>query len=76
MNIGFPQWFKTTNAVVSGEKVIPLAFDEYNRVSAWMKEFNSRPGSGFISFRTWAWDVDMKDEDLNLIRRVALHELE
>lgn len=76
MNAGFPQWFKTTNAVVAGEQVTPLAIDEYNRVSAWMKKFNSRPGSGFISFRTWAWDVPIKEEDLKLIRHVAIYELE
>lgn len=75
LNIGFPVWTKLTYAV-SPDNVTPLAINEYNRISAWMKKFNSRPGSGFISFRTWAWDVPILDEDLELIRHVALHELE
>lgn len=75
LNLGLPPLLKLTYAV-SPDGVIPLAIDEYNRISAWMKKFNDRSGSGFISFRTWAWSVSICDEDLELIRRMALHELE
>jgi hypothetical protein len=54
LNWGLPTWLKTTHSSVAPEKVIPFTIDENNRVSAWMKKFNERPGSGFISCRTWA----------------------
>jgi outer membrane protein assembly factor BamB len=76
LNYGLPTWFKATYAVVAPEKVEPLAFDENNRVTAWMKKFNERPGSGFICCRSWAFDVPIRDEDLWLVHRLATHALE
>jgi len=74
-NWGLPIWLKTTHASVAPEKVVPLAIDENNRVTAWMKKFNDRSGSGFVSCRTWAWDVPIRKEDLKLIHQLAMHEL-
>lgn len=76
LNWGLPSWLKTTHASVSSEKVTPLAFDEWGRVGPWMKKFNPRPGSGFVSCRPWAWDVPIRDADLELIYHLAIHELE
>jgi len=75
LNWGLPVWLKTTHASVAPKKVVPLAFDENNRVSAWIKKFNDRAGSAFISCRTWAWDVPIREEDLKMIYRLAMHEL-
>jgi outer membrane protein assembly factor BamB len=75
LNHGLPEWFKTTHAAVLPEGVIPLAIDEYNRVSVWLKKFNDQTGSGFISCRTWAWDIPIKNEDLELITELALYGL-
>ncbi|HYF66754.1 MAG TPA: PQQ-binding-like beta-propeller repeat protein [Ohtaekwangia sp.] len=75
LNLGLPVWFKSTHSA-SPKNVIPLAYDEYGRVSAWMKRFNPRPSSGFISLRTWAWAVAITNEDLEMIHRVAMWGLE
>lgn len=77
LNRGLPTWLKTTAAIVSpSEKVLPLAFDEYNRISIWERQFHPRPGSGFISCRTWAWNVPLQRADLEIIRRLAEYGLE
>lgn len=76
LNWGLPSWFKTVGAPVSPKGVIPLAYDEYNRVSVWIKKFNPRPGSGFISCRSWSWFIPAHQEDLSLIWQLAVHELE
>jgi outer membrane protein assembly factor BamB len=75
LNRGLSQWLKTTSAAVAPEGVIPLAVDEYNRVSAWLKKFDDQPGSGFISCRTWAWEVPMTNQDLELVNELALYGL-
>jgi eukaryotic-like serine/threonine-protein kinase len=76
LNWGLPSWLTITYATVDEKTVTPLAYDEFNRVSAWLKKFNSRPGSGFVSCRTWAWDTKIRDSDLDLIYQLAMHELE
>ena len=76
MNMGLPEWLTTTAAPVEAKNVIPLAYDEYGRVSAWIKKFNSRPGSGWVSCRSWSWNVPIKREDLNLIDHLATYGLE
>ncbi|WP_303282834.1 outer membrane protein assembly factor BamB family protein [Flavivirga amylovorans] len=75
-NLGLPLWIKTTSVSVNKDQVIPLAFDEFNRVSIWMKKYNSRVGSGFISSRTWSWNLEIQDYDLNLIHQLATYGLE
>jgi len=77
LNWGLPPWVKTTNSTVAPEEgVIPFAYDEYGRVSVWRKKFHSRPGSGFISCRTWGWNVPIKDEALELIYQMAIYGLQ
>lgn len=76
LNLGLPAWFKATHSTVSNKDVIPLAFDEWGRVGPWMKKFNSRSGSGFISCRPWAWEVPIREADLNLIHKLAVYALE
>lgn len=77
LNWGLPASLKSTSAIVQlGKGVTPLAYDEFGRISLWMKKFNSRPGSGFISVRTWGWYVPIREGDLQMIRQMAVHELE
>lgn len=76
LNWGFPSWLKTTGSVVSDIGIIPFGYDEFGRVNSWMKKFHPRAGSGFISCRTWSWNVPIKKEDLEFIYQLAIHELE
>jgi len=76
LNMGLPQWLTITSVPVSGKGVVPLAYDEYGRVSAWKKKFNPRPGSGFICFRSFSYNVPAKKEDLELIDKLATYGLE
>jgi outer membrane protein assembly factor BamB len=76
LNWGLPAWLNVTYSTIEPKGVIPLAHDEFNRVSAWLKKFNDRPGSGFISCRSWGWYAPIHEEDLKLIHQLAVHELE
>ena len=76
LNWGLPERMTTTATAVKKKNVTPLAFDEFGRVSAWVKNFHSRPGSGYVSLRTWGWNVPIKDDDLALILEVADYGLE
>lgn len=76
LNWGLPPWFKTTGIPVKEEGIIPLAYDEFNRVSAWIKKFNPRAGSGYVSLRSWSWNVSIKDQDLEMIYKLAIYQLE
>ena len=76
MNMGLPAWKTFTYANIDNERVLPLAIDDHGRVTAWMKKFNARAGSGFISCRTLGWYAPIHDEDLRLVHTLALHELE
>ena len=71
LNSGMPDTLATTNPTVAEEGVIPLAYDEYQRISAWIKKFSPKPGSGFISCRSWGYNVDIKTADLDLMLRLA-----
>ncbi len=74
---GLPKWLKTTASIVApADDIVPLAIDEYNRISVWLKKFNPRPGSGFVSCRTWSWNVNIKDSELSLIHQLAIYGLE
>jgi outer membrane protein assembly factor BamB len=75
-NMGLPSRLKTTGSVISPEGIIPLANDEFGRVNCWMKKFNPRPGSGFISCRSWSWNVPIHPEDLEIIHALATYGLE
>lgn len=75
-NWGLPKWLKATGTPVHAKSVVPLALDEFGRISIWLKKFDTRPGSGYVSMRTWGWSVPIKDEDLKLIDEVAAYGLE
>jgi hypothetical protein len=76
-NWGLPPWLKTTASIVAPAKNIqPLAFDEDGRIGAWIKSFHPNPNSGFISCRTWAWNVPIREEDLEIIHTLAIYGLE
>ena len=76
LNVGLPSWLNVTYSTVEANGVTALAYDEYNRVSAWSKKFNERPGSGFVSCRTWGWYANVHEEDLRIIYDLALYGLE
>lgn len=76
LNAGLPPWKTFTYANVDGRDVTPLAIDGFGRVTAWMKKYNGRPGSGFFSCRTWGWYSPVHDDDLKIILEIAHYELE
>ena len=76
LNMGMPSWTKSTGAIVNvTDDIIPLTTDEFGRANSWMKKFHSRPGSGFISNRSWAWNVGVTPSDLEIIYQVASYGL-
>lgn len=75
-NLGLPPWKMFTYANVDSYGVTPLAIDGFGRVTAWMKKYNGRAGSGFISCRTWGWYSPIHDDDLRIILEIANNELE
>lgn len=75
LNWGLPSHLRTTGSVVDPEGVIPFTFDEFGRVNCWMKRFNPRPGSGFISVRSFGWNTPIKIDDLELIYKLATYGL-
>ncbi len=77
LNWGLPDWFKSTAAIIAPQEgVVPLAFDEFGRISVWVKPFDERPGSGFVSCRTWGWNLPIKPADLEIINLLATYGLE
>lgn len=75
-NMGLPSRLKTTGSIVAPKGIIPLAHDEFGRVNCWMKKFNPRLGSGFISCRSWSWNVPIQEDDLELIYNLASYGLD
>ena len=76
--MGLPGWFKTTNTTIkANDGIIPLAIDEFGRISAWVKKFNqhNETGSGFVSFRNWAYSVTPSPQELELLYQVAVYGL-
>ncbi len=76
LNFGLPPWLTSTFANVDGKNIIPLAYDEFRRPSIWLKKFVDRPGTGFVSVRTWSYNVPVADRDLDLIYRIAVYQLQ
>ncbi|MDO5972526.1 PQQ-binding-like beta-propeller repeat protein [Flavivirga aquimarina] len=75
-NWGLPKWLKTYSTSVSSRGIIPLAYNEFNQVSIWMKKFHPRDGSGYISCRTWGANTKIKETDLDLLYKIAIYGLE
>lgn len=76
-NLGLPRRLKNSYAVIGNPaQVVVLSRDEYGRVGGWMKSFHPRAGSGFVSLRTWGFNVPARAVDLDLIARVAGHGLD
>ncbi len=85
-NWGLPGWLNATGTPVQvGEQghghgkdngIVPLAIDEFGRVGIWVKQFSDKPGTGYVSMRTWGWNVPIREEDLKLIDTVARYGLE
>ncbi|MEO9511669.1 MAG: PQQ-binding-like beta-propeller repeat protein [Flavobacteriaceae bacterium] len=75
-NWGLPAWTKTRSTNINSKNVVPLAYNEFNEISFWVKKFHPRSGSGFVSGRTWGSNVSIKEKDLDLIYRLAIYGLE
>jgi len=75
-NLGLPSWKTFTYANIAEEGITPLAIDGFGRVTAWLKRYNDKPGSGFFSCRTWGWYSPVHDDDLRIILDIANYELE
>jgi hypothetical protein len=77
LNWGLPVWLTVTYSTIEPTGgVTALAYDEYNRISAWLKKFNDRAGSGFVSCRSWGWYASLHEEDLKLIYDLAVYGLQ
>ncbi len=76
-NWGLLSWFKSTAATVAAsDDIIPLAYDEFGNISAWYKSFHPRMATGFVSCRTWAWSVPIRDHQMEIIYKLAVYGLE
>jgi hypothetical protein len=78
-NLGLASSLKTSYAVLqtsATQDVTALALDEYGRVSAFVKQFVSRPGTGWISFSPAGFGVAMTDEQLKTFEHVASYTLD
>lgn len=76
-NWGLPVWLKTSFASLKpGADVVPLIIDEYGRVSAFVKSFHPRPGSGWVVFAPSGFGVPMLESELALVERVASYTLD
>lgn len=76
LNWGLPSWFGSTYATVAPEGVEALAINEFNMPTVFVKKFTDKPGTGFVSYRPWAWFVPFPEECLPLMKKVALYGLE
>lgn len=83
-NWGLPRWLKATSTPVlirgkghsKKQGILPLAYDEFGRAAIWVKQFSDEPGSGYVSMRTWGWNVPIGEHDLKLIDTLARYGLE
>ena len=78
-NWGLPPDTKSSFAVLtpdSYDQVTPLTFDEYGRVSGFVKSFHPRGGSGWVQFNPSGFGVSMTDDDLALIEALASYTLD
>nr|WP_299070294.1 PQQ-binding-like beta-propeller repeat protein [uncultured Allomuricauda sp.] len=75
-NWGLPKWTKTISTDIESNNITPLAYNEFNEISFWVKKFHPRLGSGFVSGRTWGHNVSIKEKDLDLLYKLAINGLE
>jgi outer membrane protein assembly factor BamB len=68
---GLPEWWVSSFFVDQQPGVTPLAKDEYDRCSAWIKTFGGNPGTGFIQYRGWEFGRSARDNELENIRLIA-----
>ncbi len=74
IEMGLPAWYKSTVSIVeNSEDIEPLSYDEFGRISAWIKRFGGKDGGAFISLRTWAWNVSIRQQDLEVVYEVATY---
>jgi outer membrane protein assembly factor BamB len=68
---GLPEWWVSSFHIEQQPGVIPLAKDEYDRYSSWVKTFGGKPGTGFIQYRGWEVGRWARDNELENIRVIA-----
>jgi FOG: WD40-like repeat len=75
-NRGMPVWLKTSFASLKQDAdVIALAHDEYGRVSAFVKKFHPRAGSGWVTYHPAGYGVPATVEQMAALERVASYGL-
>jgi len=71
-NWGMTPWLKTSFASLPSDAgVVALANDEYGRVSAFVKTFHPRHGSGWVTFHPSGYGVPVTPEQKAVLERVA-----
>jgi len=78
-NWGLANSLKTSYAVLkesAARDVLPLAIDEYGRVSAFVKSFVPRPGTGWISLSPTGFGVAMSPDQMQTLEHIASYTLE
>jgi outer membrane protein assembly factor BamB len=78
-NFGLSSTLKTSYAVLkesAARDVTALALDEYGRVSAFVRQFVSRPGTGWVSFAPAGFGVAMTEEQLKTLEHIASYTLD
>lgn len=78
-NWGLTGSLKTSYAVLKDDAlggVLPLATDEYGRVSAFVRRFVPREGTGWISFAPSGFGVAMTAEQMKMLEHVASYTLD
>lgn len=73
-NWGLPAWGKTSFASLPPDaEVTALAHDEYGRISAWVKSFHPRPGTGWVAVCPSGFGVAMTPRELELLEAIATY---
>lgn len=77
LNWGLPEWHSSAYGILSSNaNITSLSNNENGQSSIWVKSFSNKPGTGFVSCRTWPWHVPFPEEQLPLIYKIAVYGLE
>lgn len=76
-NFGMPAWLKTTFASLKSTKgVTALAHDEFGRVTAFLKTFHPRVGSGWVNYDPTGYGTPITQQELQTLEAVASYAIE
>jgi hypothetical protein len=73
-NWGMSSWLRICfSYVASDSNLTALASDEFGRVSAFVRKFHPRSGSGWVSYGAKGFGVPITDIELAMLERVAAY---